>query len=118
MTLVLNRHIVDETSLRTVGLDGLQSSPQARDLEVWCWERAEATGDARFCGFARTFENISGIWDDYGALPTDVLNEVNSAFARHVPAALDVVSAEEGAGLARLLREEVADIFQRWGGRF
>ena len=109
---------MDESSLREVCVRGLESAPATRDLEGWCWDRAEATGDARYCGFARMFSQAAEIWDDYGALPAAVIQEINDALRRHLPGAIEAPTAEEGAGLARLLREEVATIVHTWGGRF
>lgn len=109
---------MDESALRQLARDGLSSAPATRDLEAWCWERADATGDARFCGFARSLEQIAYVWDEYKALPDRVVKDINSALQRHLPAALRVPTAEEGAGLARLLREDVSRILQEWDGRF
>jgi hypothetical protein len=107
---------VDEASLKELGLSGLVSAPHLRTLEAWCWERAEATGDARFCGIARALENIAEAWDDRRVLPPVITSELQTAFRIHLPSTLAVSAAEEGAGLARLLREEVADILKTWDG--
>lgn len=109
---------MDETAIRRVCDNGLESAPATRDLEAWCWDHAEATGDARFCGLARALGQVADTWDAYGALPANVAADIAAVFAQHLPDILDVSTPEEGAGLARLLREDVIRILQQWGGRF
>lgn len=74
-------------------------------MAVWCFDRADATGDARYCGLARTLEDISRFWDIEGRLLQP--ERLRGPFDRHLDAILVAPTAEEGAGLARLLREEV-----------
>jgi hypothetical protein len=108
---------VDESSLRQLGVERLTSVPATRNVEAWCWDYAEATGDSRYCGLARALEQIAEVWDDHSALPFEVLNEIHRSFRKALPGVMDAESAEEGAGLARLLREEIAAILLSWSGQ-
>jgi hypothetical protein len=51
---------MDEATLRRLSEVGLGQLPPAalRDLVPFCWDRAEATGDARFCSVARALEDV------------------------------------------------------------
>jgi hypothetical protein len=91
--------------------DGLpQGAPRTTDLASWCWEHADNTGDARYCGLARSLETIAEVWDDDGYLRNGTYEALNATFKRHLVSVLDAPTAEEGTHLAKLLREELYEV--------
>lgn len=96
---------MDEAKLRRLGSRDISGIPELRDLAAWCLEMSEATGDARYCGIARTPGLHRRRWERDGSILTRTL-----AFQRDLPSVLDALTAEEGAGLARLMREEFEDL--------
>lgn len=107
-----------ESPLPDLAARGLQGAPEAAEIARWCWERAENTGDARYCGLARLLETIVQEWDHFRALPGWVVDRTNSILTAHLPAVEAAENAADGSSLARLLREEVLDVFREWNGEF
>lgn len=99
---------MDEAQLRRLSSELLPGAVELRELASWCLDRAESTGDARYCGLARTFDGIADEWEyDARRFTHSWLLNIQQVFNLHMSAVLDAPTAEEGAGLARLLREEV-----------
>jgi hypothetical protein len=95
---------VTEKELRRLQLAGADRLP---DLVAWCWDRSDNTGDARFCGLARTFQHVSERWDVKGGLPTLAVQKVNLLLRDHMSAILDASDPADGAALARWMRHEI-----------
>lgn len=106
---------MDALSLRRLAEDGLTGVPQIQDLAAWCWDQADNTGDARFCGLARSLEFVTEAWDAHGAFRGDTMNRLNTAFSRRLPSVLDAPTAEEATHLAKALREELEEVLSVHG---
>lgn len=104
---------MDASSLERLITDGLLSAPAVQELENYCWDAADNSGDARYSGIARALAVISDVWDSHGALPQGAITSLNEVFRRHLQAVLEANTAQEGAGLARLLREEIYEVLSR-----
>lgn len=100
---------LDLHELRRLASDGIERFAPARlfDAAQWCWDRAETTGDGRYCPLARALERIALAFEDDGHLPLTVVEHLNAALAQELPAVLDASTAETGALLGRLLRERL-----------
>lgn len=99
---------MDEAQLRRLSSELLPGAVELRELSSWCLDRAESTGDARYCGLARALEALADEWEyDPRRFTRRWLLEIQNVFNLHLSAVLDAPTAEEGAGLARLLREEI-----------
>lgn len=95
--------VVEELrQLRLIGVDEL------RDLILWCWDQSDNTGDARFCGIARTLDEIFVRWDVKGGLPTSVIAEMDRILSSHLPDVLDAPDPADASARARWMRQEVA----------
>jgi hypothetical protein len=69
-----------------------------------CWERAEASGEARFAFLARAFEHVdrwSEEHDKYGGVPGDMVDQLDAIIRDRLPAALASRDALPAAELAR-----------------
>lgn len=93
--------------LATQGIDDLDS---VVTLSHWCWDRSEATGDARFCSLARLLSSVASKWDDSGALPYNILEQLNQLLMADLPSVLAEPDPEAASLLARSLREDAARV--------
>jgi hypothetical protein len=91
----------------------LRGTKDLADLISWCWDNAENTGDARYCGVARTLELILDRWDTKSGLHSSTVIEMNRILASHLNAILDAESPAAGAGEARWMREQIAHVLQQ-----
>lgn len=92
--------------LQLAGNDGLP------DLIAWCWDQADNTGDARFCGLARALEAILEAWDVKGGLPESVISDMNRVLRSHVADILDATGPMVGSDRARWMRQEIGDVLE------
>ncbi len=95
--------------LRRLQLKGADGLP---DLIAWCWDRSDNTGDARFCGLARTFQAVWDRWDVKGGLPTSVVSEMNRILRAHMADVLDAKDPADGSALARWMRQEIHSVLE------
>lgn len=105
---------MDASQLQRPAEGGLLTFPPGRlaDLLDWCQDHAENTGDARFSSIARALQPVAAtfeIRDEGGGVDTDLTQELDLIIRRGLPGVLSAPSPAEGAGLAGLLRSEVAD---------
>lgn len=101
---------LDQFSLRRLADDGLARFPPARLHEAaeWCWEFGAATGDARWCLLSRTLARLAAPFvDSIGALPSELVDQIDAVLREQLPDVLSATSAVEGASLARLLDESL-----------
>jgi hypothetical protein len=96
---------VDSSTLRRLAQGGFAVVPvdELHDLSVWCRDRCETTGDARYCVLADVLTMIYQ-WDDQG-VPTELLAGVEQVLTG-LPALLDA-DPEAGSLLAVRLRDDV-----------
>ena len=87
-----------------------------RELAGLCWESADNTGDARYSGIARTLDRVASEWDERdGTFSAEVAREIEAAFRRHLISVLEAERPSDGAGLARMLRDEInSALASRW----
>jgi hypothetical protein len=99
---------MDNSSLERLARDGLVAYPPSDlpDLTSWCWDFAEATGDARYCSVGRLLQEMSDFWDSRG-IPTDLACALDAAIKVRLPVVLAATNASDGAIQARLLREDI-----------
>jgi hypothetical protein len=88
-------------------LDALLPLERLRSAADFCWDQGEATGDARYCVLWRCLDAIAQRLEDDDNLTQDIVDDLNHAFARHLPGVLSAPTAEEGTWLARMLREDI-----------
>lgn len=103
---------MDQSDLRRLGTQGLHGAAETREAAAWCWDWSEATGDGRYCVLARALERIALEWDE-GMFRAETVDDINDVLAEYVAGILDAASAEEGAALARPLKENVQLILGR-----
>jgi hypothetical protein len=103
---------LNQPDLERLAREGLAALPPLLlpDIANDCWDRGAITGDARYCLLWRSLDLIAQIFEDRGQLPTPIVDELNGAFARLLPGALDATTAEEGTGLARILDDEIRSV--------
>jgi hypothetical protein len=77
---------------------------------AWCWDQAENTGDARFCGIARTLESISEAWDQKIGLPDQTIEELNRVLRQNLPDVIDSALPSVGSDRARWMREQIVQV--------
>jgi hypothetical protein len=106
---------MDESALRRLADTGIHQdigSGEVEDIADWCWERCEATGDARWCIIWKALWNIVREWEYTGGLPQSMMRGFSAALASHIPGVIDAPDSETGALLAKALREEVVGVFR------
>ena len=103
---------LDESRLRQLGDSVPLSAESCLDLAAWCIDRAENSGDARYCSIARTLIFIAEEWDHRGALPTSVVTDLADLLQRGLRDALDAAEPADGSYFGRLLREQVVELFR------
>lgn len=108
---------MDLQSLTRLATDGLTSVTALREIESWCWDQSEASGDARFCSIARALQNIADVWDRLGAFPKAIMSDLEETIRLHLPSILLVERPDEASGLARILRDDVSRLLGSWDGR-
>ena len=105
---------MSEQALRALSTEGLKNAPHLRDLSQWCWDRAEQTGDARYCALARLLGRVAEEWDEIGGVEDSIAREIQNELANHLASVLDTPDPVEASSIAKLLREQVAEIVSRW----
>jgi hypothetical protein len=103
---------MDENSLRRLA-NGFPDLDALENLWLWCWDRGETTGQARYCSVSRSLEMIHRAWEDQGELPHRVGTALRQAFNEAIPLILDE-TPESGSLFARTLRETVSAILTSW----
>lgn len=108
---------MDQGELERLASGGLADFPPAglTDVAAYCWDRGVATGDARHCVLWRTFDLIASQANEDEHLPPldgRAVEELDDLFRRHLLGVLRASTAEEGAGLAQILDEEVRAVLQ------
>lgn len=104
--------MVSSSELERLARGGLQAVPGDRlaDLAVWCRDRGELTGDARFSSLGDTLRSIDA-WrqehEEMGGVPAAVLDEIDREVRNLLPAIIELESPADAASLARVLRERV-----------
>lgn len=91
-------------ALAVTGLTGLD---QLSEVSLWCWVRAEQTGDARFCGLARSLEAVGERWATDGGLDGQLFDRVNEIVKLRVPSVLAEQRAPAACSLARAMRDDI-----------
>lgn len=93
--------------LRRLQLVGVRQLPE---LIAWCWDQADNTGDARFCGVARALEGILEAWDVKGGLPEHTITDMNRVLREHLEDILSAPEAIIGSDRARWMRSEIGQV--------
>ena len=108
---------MDQASLYRLAEQGLARFPPTalNSLADYCWDRSEATGDARYSSLWRTIAWINDLFDDYGGLPTDLVNNLDGILRARLAGVLEAGSPEEGAHLGRLMREDLQASIEEHG---
>jgi hypothetical protein len=78
-------------------------------LIAWCWDTADNTGDARYCGIARTLTPIASAFDDRdeaGGVDLD-LAAIDAVIRTRLPSVIQESDVEAAASLARAMRHEI-----------
>jgi hypothetical protein len=83
--------------------EAMPTPRELREIAAWCWTRAAATGESKYCFLAGALQAISREWSEFDALPAWVDNEIGAIFARQLLPVLDTKSPVRGAKLARAL---------------
>ncbi|MBK9180756.1 MAG: hypothetical protein IPM45_14550 [Acidimicrobiales bacterium] len=102
---------MSSSELERLARGGLQAVPGDRlaDLAVWCRDRGELTGDARFSSWrhARSIDAWRQEHEEMGGVPAAVLDEIDREVRNLLPAIIELESPADAASLARVLRERV-----------
>ena len=109
-----------DTSLGPVTLDKIQLKRLAehgivallpvgrlRDTAEYCWDRGETTGDARYCSLWRALDPIAEAFESDGYLRAETVRRIDEVIKHCLPGILDASTAEQGALLARAMREQL-----------
>jgi len=98
--------------------EALPAPSELREIAAWCWNRAAATGEAKYCFLAGALQAISTEWSELDALPAWVDNEIGAIFARQLLPVLDTKSSAMGAKLAHAMERAIQDVLSSWAGSF
>ncbi len=106
---------MDNQSLRRLAAGGVDAVPGLEMLADWCWEQADNSGDARFCGIARALECLTSRWDSRGRIDTTTMSLLDAVLTEQLGPVLDADSPEFGAHLAKLMREDLLRVLREAG---
>src|SRR5690349_2206264 len=100
---------VDRQSLLRLANAGIAAYPpsQLRLLADWCWDHGEATGDARYCSLWRLLDVIAEMFEEHGAVSSDLIASIDASLEANIPRVLQAAPPASGAQLARELRQEI-----------
>lgn len=101
---------LDETQLKRLakhGLTALLPVSHVQDIAEYCWDRGETTGDARYCSLWRSLDVVIQAFESHGYLPAETVRNLDDILMRYLPDVIDAQTAEQGALLARAMREQV-----------
>jgi hypothetical protein len=100
---------MDLTTLHRLADGGLDALPVDHwaDLSAWCWDWAEASGDARFCSLARALTAVDEWMSAHGVVPDDVWRNIDRVCREDLPGVLAPSDPTAAAALGRQFRQRV-----------
>ncbi|MEX0755619.1 MAG: hypothetical protein WD556_10975 [Actinomycetota bacterium] len=102
---------MDESSLRRLAEQGLESAHATDELAVWSKEFGEAAADTRFTMISESLAMVADAWDQ--ALSSRTVARIDELLGRYIPDILDG-DVQLGTSLASSLRSEISEVLAEW----